>query len=470
MPAQSLDQIVSLCKRRGFIFPGSEIYGGLANTWDYGPLGVELKNRLKEYWWRTFVQKRRDMVGFDAAILMNPRVWEASGHVTAFADPLVECRKCHERPRGDKLLEEKLGVAAAAVLKIDQIQRMLVAEKIACPKCGSVDWTEAKKFNLLFKTHQGVVEDEAALVYLRPETAQGIFVNFKNVAQTMRMQLPFGIAQVGKAFRNEITPGNFTFRTREFEQMEIEYFVEEKDAKKAFEEWQKAVWEWFLSLGIAAERLRIREHGKDELSHYSSRTIDIEYQFPWGWGELFGLAHRGNYDLTQHEKFSKQDLHFSDPDDQTKKVLPHVIEPSFGVDRTLLTLLIESYTEDEVPSAKGAKEKRTVMKFAPKLAPFDCAVLPLSKSEALVAKAEEIYEKLLDETNLNVEFDVTGSIGKRYRRQDEIGTPKCITVDFGTIGEDPKQCRPDHVTVRDRDSLQQEEVSLGALLSVLNRT
>ena len=399
------------------------------------------------------------MVGMDASILMNRRVWEASGHVTAFADPLVECKKCHERPRGDKLLEEKLGIEAVAVLKVDQIQKMLIAEKIPCPKCGSVDWTEAKKFNLMFKTHQGVIEDEGALVYLRPETAQGIFVNFKNVVDTMRMRLPFGIAQIGKAFRNEITPGNFTFRTREFEQMEIEYFIDEKDWEEKFEMWKDLIWNWFLSLGVGKERLRIREHEKDELSHYSKRTIDIEYHFPWGWGELFGLAYRGNFDLSQHEKFSGQDLHFSDPDDQTKKILPHVIEPSFGADRTVLMLLLEAYSEEEVK-----EDTRTVMRLYHRIAPFDIAVLPLSKKEPLIAKAREIRENILKKTDLVVDFDITGSIGKRYRRQDEIGTPKCITVDFGTIGEDPKQCKPDHVTVRDRDSLQQQEVSLDDLL------
>jgi glycyl-tRNA synthetase len=318
-------------------------------------------------------------------------------------------------------------------------------------------------FNLLFKTHQGVIEDKGTLIYLRPETAQGIFVNFKNIQQTMRLRLPFGVAQIGKAFRNEITPGNFTFRTREFEQMEIEYFVEEKEWEKAFEMWKKLVWEWFLALGIAEERLRVREHDKDELSHYSKRTLDIEYQFPWGWGELFGLAYRTDFDLAQHEKFSGQDLHYTDPDDPTRKFLPHVIEPSFGVDRTVLTLLIEAYTEDKAPSAKGEEETRTVMKFAKDIVPVDVAVLPLSKSEKLMAKAEEIYRVLLAETDLNVEFDVTGSIGKRYRRQDEIGTPKCVTVDFGTIGEDEKQCKKDHVTVRDRDTLKQEEVPLAEL-------
>ena len=304
MSATSLDQIVSLCKRRGFIFPGSEIYGGLANTWDYGPLGVELKNRVKKHWWKTFVHKRADMVGCDASILMNPKVWEASGHVQSFADPLVECRNCHQRMRGDHLLEKKIGIEAATILKIDQIQKMLLAEKIACPTCGKQEWTEAKRFNMMFKTHQGVIEDTASLVYLRPETAQGIFVNFKHVLDSSRMRLPFGIAQMGKAFRNEITPGNFTFRTREFEQMEIEYFIEPGSEKSHFDQWQQTVWDWYTGLGINKERLRVREHSKDELSHYSSKTIDIEYEFPWGWGELFGLANRGDFDLKQHEAFS----------------------------------------------------------------------------------------------------------------------------------------------------------------------
>src|SRR3989344_426566 len=436
MPASSLDAVVSLCKRRGFVFPGSEIYGGLANTWDYGPLGVELKNRVKKQWWKTFIRDRSDMVGLDASILMNPKVWEASGHVSSFADPLVECKNCHDRTRGDKLLEAKLGVEAAAVLKIDQIQKMLIAEKIPCPKCGKIQWTEAKKFNLMFKTQQGVIEGEGAAIYLRPETAQGIFVNFKNIVDTMRMRLPFGVGQIGKAFRNEITPGNFTFRTREFEQMEIEYFVDPSDDKAGkFEEWKDTVWNWFTGLGIAKDHLRIREHDKDELSHYSSRTIDIEYKFPWGWGELFGLADRGNFDLSQHEKFSGQDLKYTDPDEPTKKFLPHVIEPSFGCDRSVLTLLLEAYTEEKLEN----DETRVVMKFDPRVAPIDVAILPLSKKEHLIAKAQEVYKKITQETNLNVDFDVTGSIGKRYRRQDEIGTPKCITVDFGTLGADPAQ-------------------------------
>lgn len=456
MPATSLDQIVSLCKRRGFIFPGSEIYGGLANTWDYGPLGVELKNKVKKHWWSTFVHKRPDMVGLDSAILMNPKVWEASGHVGSFADPLVDCKNCNERYRGDKLLEEKMGVEAVAVLSLEQVQPMLSAEKVNCPRCGKNDWSEAKHFNLMFKTQQGVVEGEGADIYMRPETAQGIFVNFKNVLNTSRQRLPFGIGQIGKAFRNEITPGNYTFRTREFEQMEIEYFVEEATKEKLFDEWQENVWEWYTGLGITKDNLRIRAHEDDELSHYSSKTIDIEYQFPWGWGELFGLADRGNYDLTQHEKFSGQDLKYTDPNDPTNKFLPHVIEPSFGCDRTVLTFLLEAYTEEELENG----DVRTVMKFHKSLAPIDIAILPLSKKEPLVEKALEIHHLLVNDTNLTIDFDITGSIGKRYRRQDEIGTPLCITVDFGTIGDDAEQGEPDTVTIRDRDTLEQKRVKI----------
>ncbi len=463
MSAPSLDSLVSLCKRRGFIFAGSDIYGGLANTWDYGPLGVELKNKMKKLWWKTFVQQRPDMVGLDASILMNPKVWEASGHVGSFTDPLVDCKNCKQRFRGDKLLEEKLGVEAVAVLKLEQVQPMLVAEKIVCPSCGKVSWTEAKRFNLMFKTHQGVVEEEAALVYLRPETAQGIFVNFKNVVDTMRMRLPFGVGQIGKAFRNEITPGNFTFRTREFEQMEIEYFVDPEDKSDHFAMWEKAVWEFYTGLGIDAKKLRIREHGKDELSHYSSKTIDIEYEFPWGFGELFGLANRGDFDLSQHEKFSGQELRYTDPENPTRKVLPHVIEPSFGCDRTVLTLLLNAYTDEKV----GDDDTRTVMKFDPRIAPIDVAILPLSKKEHLTAKALEVYKKVVHETGLNVDFDTTGSVGKRYRRQDEIGTPKCITVDFGTLGEDAAQGEKDTLTIRDRDTMQQERLPIGALVEKL---
>jgi glycyl-tRNA synthetase len=463
MPATSLDSIVSLCKRRGFIFPGSEIYGGLANTWDYGPLGVELKNNVKKLWWKSFVHKRPDMVGLDSAILMNPKAWEASGHVSNFNDPLIDCKACKQRFRGDKLLEEKLGVEAAAVLKLDQVQPMLMAEKIACPNCGKCDWTPAKKFNLMFKTQQGVVEGEGMDIYLRPETAQGIFVNFKNIAQTSRLRLPFGVGQIGKAFRNEITPGNFTFRTREFEQMEIEYFVEPGTEDKHFEDWKETVWNWYTGLGIEKSNLRIREHAKDELSHYSSRTLDIEYNFPWGWGELFGLANRGDFDLSQHQKFSNEDMQFTDPDDPAKKFLPHVVEPSFGCDRTVLTLLLEAYTEEKV-----GDDTRVVLKFDPRIAPVKIAILPLSKKEHLTAKAREIYEMLTDKLDVNIDFDVTGSIGKRYRRQDEIGTPLCVTVDFGTLGEDDAQGAKDTVTIRDRDTLKQVRVTIDELLGAVS--
>ncbi len=469
MPAPSLDHLHSLCKRRGFIFAGSDIYGGLANTWDYGPLGVELKNRIKKLWWKTFVHKRTDMVGLDAAILMNPKVWEASGHVGNFNDPLVDCKKCHERFRGDKLLEEKIGVEAAAILKLEQVEPMLKAEKIVCPNCGELEWTPAKKFNLMFKTQQGVIEGEGTDIYLRPETAQGIFVNFKNVVDTMRMRLPFGVAQIGKAFRNEITPGNFTFRTREFEQMEIEYFFDAEKQKweDVFDTWKKDSWHFVHEqLGIGKERLRLRDHESDELSHYSKGTTDIEYLFPFGWGELCAAAaYRTDYDLKQHEMHSKQDLHYTDPDDATRKIVPHVMEPSFGSDRITLAVLLDAYTEEPTPNG----ETRTVLKFAPGIAPIDVAILPLSKKEHLVAKAEELYKKIVQETDLVCDFDITGSIGKRYRRQDEIGTPKCITVDFGTIGEDAAQGEKDTVTIRDRDTLKQERMTITELIELLKK-
>lgn len=463
MPADSLDSVVSLSKRRGFVFPGSEIYGGLANTWDYGPLGVELKNNIKKLWWKAFVHKRTDLVGLDSAILMNPKVWEASGHVSNFNDPLIDCKKCRQRFRGDKLLEEKLGVEAAAVLKLEQVQPMLMAEKIKCPSCGALDWTPAKKFNLMFKTQQGVIEGEGTDIYLRPETAQGIFVNFKNVAQTTRMRLPFGVAQIGKAFRNEITPGNFTFRTREFEQMEIEYFFDPEANKweDVFEQWKKDSWAFLTdALGLRPENLRLRDHEKDELSHYSKGTTDVEYKFPWGWGELCAAAaYRTNYDVSQHMKFSGEDLHYTDPDEPTRKIIPHVMEPSFGADRIALAVLLDAYTDEELEGG----DVRTILKFNKRVAPVKVAILPLSKKEHLIEKAREIHRMLLDELDVNIDFDVTGSIGKRYRRQDEIGTPKCVTVDFGTIGEDAAQGATDTVTIRDRDTLEQIRVPIEEL-------
>lgn len=467
MAATSLDSVVSLCKRRGFIFPGSDIYGGLANTWDYGPLGVELKNNVKRLWWKTFVHKRPDMVGLDAAILMNPKTWEASGHVSNFNDPLIDCKACKQRFRGDKLIEEKMGVEAAAVLKLDQVQPMLMAEKINCPNCGKLDWTPAKKFNLMFKTQQGVIEGEGTDIYLRPETAQGIFVNFKNVAQTSRQRLPFGIAQIGKAFRNEITPGNFTFRTREFEQMEIEYFFDAERQKweDVFAEWKKDSWNFITQgLGVSEAHLRLRDHEKDELSHYSKGTTDIEYNFPWGWGELCAAAaYRTNYDLSQHEQFSGEDLHYTDPDEPTRKIVPHVMEPSFGADRVTLAVLLDAYTEEDL----GDGDIRIVLKLHKSIAPVKVAILPLSKKDHLIAKAREIYAMLAEELDVNIDFDVTGSIGKRYRRQDEIGTPTCITVDFGTIGEDAEQGAVDTVTIRDRDTLEQIRVPISELVERL---
>jgi glycyl-tRNA synthetase len=459
MAVKNLDQIVSLAKQRGFIFPGSEIYGGLANTWDYGPIGVELKNNVKQFWWDYWVRKRDDIVGVDASILMNPKVWEASGHVESFADPLVDCKACKKRHRGDKLLEDKLGVEEVAGIALVDVTPRLIKEKINCPDCGKCDWAEAKQFNLMFKTQQGVTEDSEREIYMRPETAQGIFVNFKNVLNSSRKRLPFGIAQIGKAFRNEITPGNFTFRTREFEQMEVEYFCAEKDWKKIYPELEKASWDFFLQLGIEKKHLRWREHNPDELSHYSKMTKDIEYKFPWGWGELQGLAYRTDFDLQQHQKFSGESMEYLDTE-TNEKFIPHCIEPSFGCDRSVLTVLLDAYTEDEVNG-----EKRTVMKFAPEIAPIKVAVLPLSKKENLTKEARKIFDLVRGE--FRSEYDETQSIGKRYRRQDEIGTPLCVTVDFGTIGEGDGQSKKGHVTVRERDSLKQEEVKIDNLVQTL---
>lgn len=450
-----MEKIVALCKRRGFIYPGSEIYGGLANTWDYGPYGVMLKKNVKDIWWKTFVEDREDMVGLDAAILMNPKTWEASGHVASFSDPLIDCKNCKTRHRGDKLLEEKIGVEKAAIVKLEDIQKCLIEEQIPCPECGKISWTEAKQFNLMFKTHQGVTEESSTEVYLRPETAQGIFVNFKNVIYTCRVRLPFGIGQIGKAFRNEITPGNFTFRTREFEQMEIEYFCHPDQKKELYENWKVESKRFFTEvLGIKEENLRFREHDPDELSHYSAMTFDVEYRFPFGktdtletWGELQGLADRGDYDLSQHEEFSGKDLKYRDP--QTNEVfLPHVIEPSFGCDRTILTVLIDAYAEETLEDSS----ERVVMKFKPRLAPVQVAIFPLLKNkEELIQKAKSVHQFL--KPHFRTEWDDNGNVGKRYRRQDEIGTPFCITVDFDSLEDDT-------VTVRDRDTMLQERVKI----------
>jgi len=453
-----MEKVVSLCKRRGFIYPGSEIYGGLANTWDYGPYGSALKKNVKDIWWKTFVEDRDDMVGLDAAILMNPKTWEASGHIGSFTDPLIDCKACNTRHRGDKLLEDKIGNSAAAAVKLEDINTTLEKEGIHCPDCGKMDWTTAKTFNLMFKTKQGVIEGDQDDIYLRPETAQGIFVNFKNVINTCRVRVPFGIGQIGKAFRNEITPGNFTYRTREFEQMEIEYFVHPDNKKEKFEEWKEQSKDFFTNiLGIKNDKLRFREHDAKELSHYSNLTFDVEYRFPFGgihegsetWGELQGLADRGNFDLTQHEKFSGKDLKYRDP--ITNEVyLPHVIEPSFGLDRTVLTVLIDAYNEEELEESK-----RIVMKFKPNLAPVQVAVFPLLKNKPeLVNKAKEVHKML--KPYFRSEWDDNGNVGKRYRRQDEIGTPFCVTIDFDTLNDES-------VTVRDRDTMKQERIKLSEL-------
>ncbi|MBI5071560.1 glycine--tRNA ligase [Candidatus Falkowbacteria bacterium] len=430
-----MEKIVSLCKRRGFIFPGSEIYGGMANSWDYGPLGVELKNNVKQAWWKKFVHSRTDMVGIDAALIMNPKVWEASGHLKNFTDPLVECKKCHERFRADKISGDK------------------------CPACGG-ELTTAKQFNLMFKTFIGPAEESANIAYFRPETAQAMFVDFKQVAETSRKRVPFGIAQIGKAFRNEITPGNFIFRTREFEQMEIEYFIREKDWKKTFEYWHEEMYEWMGELGLAKKHLHDLEVPEKERAHYSKRTIDIEYDFPFGTDELYGLAYRTDFDLANHAKASGQSLEYLDPETQ-EKFIPHVIEPTFGVDRSVLAVLCESYAEEEAPTAeKGETEKRVVLKFSKWLAPIKVAILPLSKKEELAKVARPIYEDLVK--NFACEYDETQSIGKRYRRQDEIGTPYCVTVDFETL-EDKA------VTVRDRDTMKQERIAVSDLINYLKK-
>lgn len=460
-PKNKFEQLVNLAERRGFIFPGSAIYGGLANTWDYGPLGVELKQNLKNFWWKFWVRDREDIVGLDSAILMNPKIWEASGHIKNFNDPLIDCKACKKRFRGDKLLETKLGVTAVTKIPLREIQTRLAAEKITCPECGAADFSEARQFNLMFQTSQGVTEGSQRELFLRPETAQGIFVNFKNVLNSTRRRLPFGIAQIGKAFRNEITPGNFTFRTREFEQMEIEYFCATQDWEKIYTELTEASFNFFLQLGLRPANLRWRAHTSNELSHYSKKTCDIEYRFPWDWGELQGLAYRTDFDLKQHAEHSQESLDYLDPM-TNQKFIPHVIEPSFGCDRTVLTILLDALTEDEI-----AGEKRTVLRLNPALAPIEVAILPLSKKPHLIKKARAIQALL--RTHFRLEFDETQSIGKRYRRQDEIGTPFCLTVDFGTIGESEEQAKPEHVTLRERDSLKQTELKIANLVPEIKK-
>jgi len=448
MPEDEMKKIVSLAKRRGFVFPGSEIYGGFANTWDYGPLGAELKRVVKNLWWKRFVQDRPDMFGLDASILMNPKVWEASGHIDSFNDALVDCKNCKQRIRADHLVEDKLDIKVEGK-DMAELATIIKDNKLKCPNCGSQDLTDPRQFNILFAATRGVVAGKEEKVYLRGETAQAMFVNFRNIVDTMRPKLPFGIAQAGKAFRNEITPGNFIFRTLEFEMMEFEYFIKEAEWKKWFEYWQKEMTAWLDEIGIDKEKIRWREHSPEELSHYSKRTADIEYKYPFGFKEMYGLAYRTDYDLKQHSKFSKKELEYFDPK-TNEKFIPHVIEPTFGVDRTLLTLLIDAYTEEEV---KG--DRRVVMKFDPKVAPVKVAIFPLARNKApLVDLAHKVFDDVKDK--FPAMYDDSGSIGKLYRRQDEIGTPFCVTVDFESLDDGA-------VTVRDRDSMEQERVKLDKL-------
>ncbi|MDT9025475.1 glycine--tRNA ligase [Rossellomorea yichunensis] len=450
----SMEQVVNLAKHRGFVFPGSEIYGGLANTWDYGPLGVELKNNIKKAWWKKFVQESPYNVGLDASILMNPQTWVASGHVGNFNDPMIDCKQCKTRHRADKIIEnalEEKGIEKIVDgLSFEKMEEIIKEHSIVCPDCGSQDFTDIRQFDLMFKTHQGVTESSTNEIYLRPETAQGIFVNFKNVQRSMRKKMPFGIAQVGKSFRNEITPGNFTFRTREFEQMELEFFCKPGEDLEWFSYWREFCKNWLLNLGMNEDNMRLRDHDPDELSHYSNATTDIEYKFPFGWGELWGVADRTDFDLKRHMEHSNEDFHYMDPQ-TNEKYVPYCIEPSLGADRVTLAFLCDAFEEEELEN-----DSRTVLRFHPALAPFKAAVLPLSKK--LSDDAFKVYEELSQD--LMIDFDETASIGKRYRRQDEIGTPFCITFDFDSV-EDGQ------VTVRDRDTMDQVRMPISEVKAFL---
>ena len=448
---KNMEKIVALCKGRGFVYAGSEIYGGLSNTWDYGPLGVEFKNNVKNAWWQKFVRENPYNVGLDCAILMNPTVWVASGHVGGFSDPLVDCKECKTRHRADKLIEDT-GVNPAG-WSFDEMSKYITENNIVCPNCGKLNFTDIRKFNLMFKTFQGVTEDAKNEIYLRPETAQGIFVNFLNVQRTTRKKVPFGVCQIGKSFRNEITPGNFIFRTREFEQMELEFFCRPGTELEWFSYWKDYCVNWLRTLGIKDENLKLRDHEPEELSHYSNATTDIEFMFPFGWGELWGIASRTDFDLTQHQNTSSKSLEYFDQE-TNEKYLPYVVEPSLGADRVALAFLCEAYDEEVVDAEKG--DVRVVLRLHPALAPVKAAVLPLSKK--LGENALKIYDEL--SKSFNVEYDDAGSIGKRYRRQDEIGTPFCITYDFDS---ETDGC----VTVRDRDSMEQERIPIASLKSYI---
>ena len=450
---KSMDKIVDLCKSRGFVYAGSEIYGGLANSWDYGPLGVELKNNIKRAWWKKFVQESPYNVGLDSSILMNPETWVASGHLGGFSDPLMDCKACKTRHRADNLIEAFDGTNPAGWSNQEMMD--YIREKgITCPNCGKADFTDIRQFNLMFKTFQGVTEDSKSELYLRPETAQGIFVNFANIQRTSRKKVPFGVGQIGKSFRNEITPGNFIFRVREFEQMDLEFFCKPGTDLEWFQYWRSYCKNFLLTLGLKEENLRLRDHDPEELCFYSKATTDFEYLFPFGWGELWGVADRTDYDLTQHMNHSGKSLEYFDPEDNTKYI-PYVIEPSLGVERLFLSIVTQAYDEEVVDAEKN--DTRVVMHLHPALAPYQAAVLPLSKK--LSEKAQEVYQMLCK--NFSVDFDETGSIGKRYRRQDEIGTPFCITYDFDTLEKD--NC----VTVRDRDTMEQVRMPIDELEAYL---
>ena len=448
---KTMEKIVALCKGRGYVYAGSEIYGGLSNTWDYGPLGVEYKNNVKKAWWKKFVTESPYNVGLDCAILMNPQVWVASGHVGGFSDPLMDCKECKSRHRADKLIEDFCHEKGEDIVvdgwSNEEMLKYIDENGINCPDCGKHNFTDIRKFNLMFKTFQGVTEDAKAEIYLRPETAQGIFVNFKNVARTSRKKVPFGIAQVGKSFRNEITPGNFIFRTREFEQMELEFFCKPGTDLEWFKYWKDYCRDFLLTLGMKEENIRLRDHSPEELSHYSNATTDIEFMFPFGWGELWGIADRTDFDLTQHQNHSGESMEYIDQI-TNERYVPYVVEPSLGADRVALAFLCEAYDEEEV----GEGDTRVVLRLHPALAPVKAAILPLSKK--LGEKADEVYQKLIKK--YNCEYDDAGSIGKRYRRQDEIGTPVCITIDFDTLEDES-------VTVRDRDTMEQKRIKIKEL-------
>jgi len=439
---------VALCKRRGFIYPSSEIYGGLANTWDFGHYGTLLKNNLRDWWWKKFVLERDNMVGIDASVILNPKVWQASGHVTGFNDALVDCKNCHFRTRADQLIEDNLKNTKVEGLSTDKLTKIIKDNNLKCPKCGKINWTEVRKFNLLFETHIGILEESKSKAYLRGEIAQGIFLNFRNVVDTMRVRIPFGIAQQGKAFRNEITMGQFIHRTLEFDLMEFEYFIYPSSWEETYEYWRKIMWEWTQDLGINKQNLRWREHETFERSHYSKKTMDIEYHYPFGWKEMFGIAYRTDFDLKNHGKFSGKDLTYKDPETE-QKFIPHVIEPTFGLSRLVGVIIFDAYREDEV---KG--KKRVYLKINPKISPIKVAVFPLQKDDKLARVAKKIYRDL--KTCFTAEFDDAGNIGKMYRRQDEIGTPFCITVDYQTL-EDKT------VTVRERDRMKQVRVKIEKL-------